>query len=43
MSYRVERSTTAKRVALGCACVLFAGQDGLISELAREHGVSRPA
>lgn len=41
MSHRVEHLTAAERVALGCAYVLLAGKDGLISDLARQHGVSR--
>jgi len=33
--------TLQQRVALGCAGVLFAGEYGLITDLARESGVSR--
>src|SRR6266496_3266336 len=41
MPFRRQHITAEERVALGCACVLFAGRYGLITDLARTHGVSR--
>jgi hypothetical protein len=41
MAYRLEHITTAERVELGCASLLFAGQYGLMSGLARDYGTSR--
>jgi hypothetical protein len=41
MSYRLERITPAERAELSCVCVLFAGQYGVMTALARGYGVSR--
>src|SRR5438094_10482996 len=41
MSYRLERITPAERAELSCVCVLFAGQYGVMTALAREYGVAR--
>jgi hypothetical protein len=41
VSYRLEHITVAERVELGCLGVLCAGRYGLVTALAREHGVSR--
>jgi hypothetical protein len=41
MPFRLEHITLAERVALGSACVLHAGEYGLITNLARTYGTSR--
>lgn len=41
MPFRLEHITLAERVALGSACVLHAGEYGLITDLARAYGTSR--
>ena len=42
MSFRLEHITVVDRIELGCTCVLFAGQYGLVTNLAHQYGVSRP-
>ena len=41
MPFRLEHITLAERIELGCTLLLFAGQYGLVSELARDHATSR--
>lgn len=41
MSFHLEHITMSDRIALGCECLLFAGQYGLITGLSREYGTSR--
>lgn len=41
MPLRLEHITLADRVALGCTCLLFAGQYGLITTVAEALGTSR--
>jgi len=41
MPYRVEHITADDRMEIGCACLLFAGEYGLMTQVAREVGVSR--
>lgn len=41
MPSHLEHITLAQRVELGCQCLLFAGQYGLITGLAHQYGTSR--
>lgn len=41
MPFRLEHITLPDRMALGCQCLLFAGQYGFISGLAHDCGTSR--
>jgi hypothetical protein len=41
MPFRLEHITVAERTELGCTLVLFAGQYGLVTELARDYATSR--
>jgi len=41
MPFRLEQITLAERIELGCTCVLYAGQSGLVSALADTSGTSR--
>src|SRR5215208_2612595 len=41
MPFRLEHITLADRVELGCACLLAAGQYGLMTDLAAALGTSR--
>jgi hypothetical protein len=41
MPFRLEHISVEERVGLGCACVLYAGRYGLVTDLARAYGVSR--
>src|SRR6266536_1118774 len=41
MPFRLEHITVPERVKLGCTCLLFSGQYGLVTTLAREYGTSR--
>jgi hypothetical protein len=41
MPFRLEHITVAERIKLGCALDLFAGQYGLVSELAQDYATSR--
>ena len=41
MPFQLEHITLAERVALGCSCVMLAGEYGLITGLAQEYGTSR--
>jgi hypothetical protein len=41
MPFRLEHITLAERVELGCACLLAAGQYGLVTALAAQLGTSR--
>ena len=41
MPFRLEHITVADRVELGCICLLFAGQYGLVTDLAAGLGTSR--
>ncbi len=41
MPFRAEHITTHMRVELGCTLVARSGEYGLLTRLAREHGVSR--
>jgi hypothetical protein len=41
MAFRLEHITAPDRVTLGCACLLRAGEYGLITHLAQEVGTSR--
>lgn len=41
MPFRLEHITLADRIELGCRCLLFAGEYGLVTELAQDYGTSR--
>jgi len=41
MPFRLEHITLTDRMVLGCRCLLFAGQYGFITGLARDYGTSR--
>ena len=41
MPFRLEHITLSDRMVLGCQCLLFAGQYGFITGLARDYGTSR--
>src|SRR5438105_1074156 len=41
MPYRLEHITVEERVAVGCACLLCAGEYGVVTHLAHELGTSR--
>lgn len=41
MPYRLEHITADDRMEIGCTCLLFAGEYGLMTQVAREIGVSR--
>ena len=41
MPFRLEHITVAERIKLGCALELFAGQYGLVTELAQDYATSR--
>ena len=41
MPFRLEHITVAERVELGCTCLLYAGQYGLMTDLAADLGISR--
>jgi len=41
MPFRLEQITLAERLELGCTLVVFAGQYGLVTELAQDYATSR--
>ena len=41
MPFRLEHITLAERLELGCTLVVFAGQYGLVTELAQDYATSR--